>query len=183
MKLKRTNPKHNIFFTADLHAGHSRIIGYANRPFDSVEEMDEALIANWNSVVTERDEVFILGDFSFRSHSQYAKRLKGHKYLILGNHDKPRDALQAQKDGHFERVDDYCRLDINRQTFILFHYAIRQWDKKHHQAIHLFGHSHGQLPPFGWSFDVGVDAWDYTPISLQQVLDYVKTLDGDFSHY
>ena len=183
MKLKRTNPDFNIFVTSDLHFGHANILGYANRPFADVHEMNKALTENWNAIVEPRDEVFILGDFAFQNHAKYAEKLNGRKYLILGNHDKPRDAYQAESDGVFEKVDNYCRLTVNGQTFILFHYAIRQWDKKHHKAIHLYGHSHGQLPAYHWSFDVGVDVWDYKPISIQQVLDHVQTLEGDFKHH
>ena len=189
MKETRNRPKHNIFFTADLHFGHARISEYCDRPFDSVEEMDVALIKNWNSVVGPKDEVFILGDFAFRDHSKYASQLNGRKYLILGNHDKKSHALRAYDEGYFRWVEDYCELRVDRNIFILFHYSIRQWNKKHHGSIHLYGHSHGGLDPYGLSFDVGVDdrskmgVAPYTPISLEQVLTHIKTLTPDYSHH
>ena len=70
------------YFTADLHLGHDNIISFCNRPFKNIEEMDKAIIDNWNSKVTEKDEVWILGDFSYRSVKNvenYLQKLKGKK--------------------------------------------------------------------------------------------------------
>jgi len=80
-----------MFFTADLHFGHARIIELCNRPFESTEEMDEALIANWNAVVGDPDDlVWVLGDYALgkRQHAlTYLDRLNGRKILVIGNHD------------------------------------------------------------------------------------------------
>lgn len=77
------------FVIADPHFGHANIIRYCNRPFRNVEEMDEKLIKVWNETVTNKDEVFILGDFAFGKEkiSSIASRLNGRKTLIKGNHD------------------------------------------------------------------------------------------------
>lgn len=77
------------YFTSDLHLGHANIIALCNRPFSSVEEMDDVLIANWNRRVTDRDTVYIMGDLCFRTADPipYLERLRGKKHLILGNHD------------------------------------------------------------------------------------------------
>ena len=80
-----------IFFTADPHFGHENIIRHCKRPFASVDEMDAALIRNWNATVGPRDEVYILGDFTMRPAAQaheYLAALNGRKYFIRGNHDK-----------------------------------------------------------------------------------------------
>lgn len=78
-----------LFFVSDTHFGHEAILHYAKRPFSSVEEMDQAMIDNWNKVVGPNDYVFHLGDFCFKG-SQYWDRilnqLNGHKFLVLGNH-------------------------------------------------------------------------------------------------
>ena len=79
------------FFTADLHLGHSRILTYCHRPFISVEQMDAALIDNWNKKVGPKDTVYILGDFTFRvteKRQEYLDDLNGTKILIRGGHDK-----------------------------------------------------------------------------------------------
>ena len=78
------------FYTSDLHFGHKNIIKYENRPFNSVEEMDEELIRRWNNKVGKNDEVYILGDFAFASGrrvNELLDRLNGRKYLLRGNHD------------------------------------------------------------------------------------------------
>ena len=79
-----------IFFTADLHLGHANIIKHCTRPFLSSDEMDDYLISVWNSRVCSNDNIYIIGDFIFRSvksPEDYLKRLNGKKHLILGNHD------------------------------------------------------------------------------------------------
>lgn len=89
--LKVDSAKQGIWFTSDMHFGHRNIMKFCNRPFNSVEEMDEALINNWNAVVEESDIVFNLGDFAYASNSRWKEileRLKGTHYLILGNHKK-----------------------------------------------------------------------------------------------
>lgn len=78
------------WFTADLHLKHKNIIEYCNRPYASVWEMNEALIANWNEVVQPEDHIHVVGDFSLDKSAveQYLKRLNGRKHLVAGNHDK-----------------------------------------------------------------------------------------------
>lgn len=79
-----------IFFTSYLHFYHEKIIKHAQRPFHTVEEMDKALIKNWNDRVAYDDEVYILGDLTMKGAdiaSALLYSLKGKKYLVRGNHD------------------------------------------------------------------------------------------------
>lgn len=166
-----------IWFTADTHFGHKKIIEYANRPFDSIEQMDEALINNWNNKVSHEDEVYHLGDVALCSPSKLNKildRLNGKIYLIKGNHEK---SVEACKD-RFEWIKDYHELIIpdndafqGKQLLVLFHYAMRVWQASHHGTYHIYGHSHGTLPddPESLSFDVGVDCHNYEPINYQNI--------------
>lgn len=164
----------NFWFTSDLHLGHTNIIEYCNRPFKDVAEMDETIIQNWNTLVKNEDTVYILGDFSFSNDpNKYFTRLKGNKCLILGNHDSKetkRLNWNLVKDVYMFKQRPICEIWLS-------HYAHRVWPKAHHDVIHLYGHSHGGLQPFGKSFDVGVDSWNYSPISLEQVLEYTKNLE------
>lgn len=158
-----------VFFTSDTHLGHANIMKYCNRPFTSVDEMDKTIIDNINKVVGRDDTLFHLGDFSFRGGRpiNYRRRIHCQNIvLILGNHD-PR-----QRDGTPEDYLYDCFSQIwNLYTFkghhngekieiVLCHYAMRVWDKSHHGAYHLYGHSHHTLPddPTARSLDVGVDA-------------------------
>lgn len=100
-------------FTSDLHFWHLNVISYCNRPFKTVEEMNEALIANWNAVVRDDDIVFVMGDFSMGSRDQMKSivpRLKGRKRLISGNHD--RDAKTMLEAG-FESVEENTMIKLS----------------------------------------------------------------------
>jgi len=171
-----------IFFCADSHFGHANILKYSKRPFSSVGDMDEALINNWNNLVKPNDTVYHLGDFAFLPYfniKQIANRLNGTKHLILGNHDKEiiRNKSDLLNSKTFATIQNYYELRHNNETICLFHYGQRVWNKSHHGSIHLFGHSHGSLPPFGRSVDVGVDCKEiteeYRPISFDEVIDYM----------
>ena len=99
-----------VYFIADLHFGHRKIIGFDNRPWDSLQSMEAEMIRRWNERVTDRDHVFIVGDFcAFSSMSHAAailRRLKGHKHLIRGNHDLREPVF----DSFFEDVSDYRQI-------------------------------------------------------------------------
>jgi calcineurin-like phosphoesterase family protein len=77
----------NIWFSADTHYGHKRIIELANRPFSSVEEMDEVMIEKHNTRVKNGDRFYLVGDFAFDDHDTYLRRLNGQKFIVPGNHD------------------------------------------------------------------------------------------------
>jgi len=79
-----------IFFTSDHHFGHYNVIKYCNRPFTSVQQMDEIMILKWNETVLPEDEIYYLGDFAMKSFlvPKILPRLNGRKYLIMGNHDR-----------------------------------------------------------------------------------------------
>jgi calcineurin-like phosphoesterase family protein len=78
-----------IWLTSDLHIWHANIIKFCNRPYKSIEEMNEALVNNWNKVVSPEDSVYCLGDFSMAAHpvETFTPRLMGKKYIVPGNHD------------------------------------------------------------------------------------------------
>jgi calcineurin-like phosphoesterase family protein len=163
------------WFTSDEHYGHTRIIEYCNRPFSNVTEMNETLIRNHNALVAPEDEVYHLGDFAFRNHAMYLRRLNGRHYLIKGNHEG-----KDWKDAGFAWVKEVATVSVctgrlnERQDIFLSHYAHRRWNRAHYGVIHLFGHSHGQLEDYCTSCDVGVDAWDYKPVSFEQLVERFK---------
>lgn len=165
-----------IYFTSDLHFGHKNIIQHCNRPYSSVEEMNEALISNWNERVRDKDTIYILGDIALSKPLQYLTRLNGQKYLIYGNHDRPH--LKKLKESRLLFwVKPFHEIKWDGEKIVLCHYALRVWNRHHYGSWHLYGHSHGTLPPSGRSFDVGVDCWDYKPISVEQVRKKMKELE------
>jgi calcineurin-like phosphoesterase family protein len=177
-----------IYFTADTHFFHQGIISSCGRPFESVETMNRALIENWNSYVTNRDEIYILGDFAYncsgREANETLAKLKGKKYLIKGNHEKYLSHPDFRQDA-FEWVKDYHIFSHEGIKIVLFHYPILEWDGFYHGSIHLYGHVHNsgvRKPEVGKklnvlgprAINVGVDEHDYYPVSVKEILDQAK---------
>lgn len=157
-----------MFFTSDHHFGHARIISLCRRPFSSVDEMNEAMIEAWNATVRPRDIVWHLGDFSYKLKSDpdlILKRLNGRKKLVPGNHDN-QAVLRSKHWEHVDKLPELCHL---QRRIVLSHYALRTWHKASKGALHLFGHSHGSLPPTSQSCDVGVDVWNFRPVTLEEI--------------
>lgn len=163
-----------IFFTSDTHFGHANIIKYCNRPFKSVNEMDEVMIQNWNDRVSPGDDVYHLGDFGFKDRNKIhniLQRLNGRIHLIKGNHDYKPHTIKG-----FASVQDYYELKTQGEKIILSHYAMRVWNGSHRGRIMLYGHSHGTLPGNSQSLDVGVDCWEFKPVTLDEIKSRLQTL-------
>ncbi|MCJ2039884.1 metallophosphoesterase family protein [Methylobacterium sp. E-025] len=156
------------FFTADTHFGHKGVLAMSGRPFASIEEHDEALIAAWNCVVGPRDEVWHLGDFAMGSTPERCaavfKRLRGRKCLVRGNHDRKRTLDLPWHEQH-----DILSRKIEGQRIIACHYPMRAWPGAWRGSLQLFGHTHGMLPDTSQSCDVGVDRWAYGPTTLEEI--------------
>jgi calcineurin-like phosphoesterase family protein len=168
----------NIFFTADHHFNHERIIEYCSRPFKNVSEMNEVLIQKWNSKVKPEDTVYHLGDFAFgrvENQLNVLKRLNGSINFILGSHDKDLpEAIETfnKENGtaFFHKIlGSMATVCIKKTEITLCHYSMRTWPKSHYGTWHLFGHSHGKLEGWGKSFDIGVDVWHFEPLSFSEV--------------
>lgn len=114
------------FFISDTHFGHANAIKFDNRPFNSVEEMDECMIKLWNETVKPNDEVYHLGDVAFHTAERaekIIKRLNGHKHLIFGNHDKVVRNSRTIRD-LFASTREYHEVREKELRFCLFHYPI-----------------------------------------------------------
>lgn len=168
-----------IYFTGDTHFCHFNSIKHSNRPYTTVEEMDGALIDNWNSIVTNNDTVYHLGDFAWKNPEFYKNQLNGDIKLIRGNHDKRYSLTCLNK--LFSEVHDYKCIVLEDIPIILSHYAFRVWDRSHYNSWHLYGHSHGRLASQGKSFDVGVDCTNYIPISWNKVKEIMSNLPDNLN--
>lgn len=167
-----------IFFTSDLHFGHEKIIRHCDRPFADANEMDAALIHNWNSAVGLKDEVYILGDFTMRPAAEahgYLTQLNGRKYFISGNHDRFLKGFTPYM-SDFEWVKDYHVLHTEGRWLVLFHFPILEWYQLYRGGIHLYGHVHNSQRSAerlaaltGPAFNVGVDVNNFTPVSINEI--------------
>ena len=181
-----------LFFTSDTHFNHKKILDFTKRPYSSIEEHDEALIENWNSVVGLNDTVFHLGDFCFGNPSkveEIAKRLNGHIILIRGNHDDKN--LQKSLWGLFEDVLYQARISVDGRSVYLNHFpflCFAHGDPKiYKDAYHynLFGHVHSGTKStssdvsrlrylYPTQYDVGVDNNNMTPVSWEWIDNHLQ---------
>lgn len=190
-------PSSGIFFTADSHWNHSKILDFCKRPFKDITEHDEKLIENWNSVVSPDDTVFHLGDFCFGSAQkikEVRKRLNGHIYLIKGNHD--RKNMQESTFSLFEDAVEQATILIDGRTVYLNHFPflcfahsnIETYGKDY--AIQLFGHIHSgpnstsqdtsrSAILYPTQYDVGVDNNNYFPVSWKEINDLITLRVND----
>ena len=169
-----------IYFTADTHFDHANIVTYSKRPFKDVDHMNEALIQNWNEVVYHNDTVYHLGDFTLGGIDNFNRtinRLEGDIKIIPGGHDYRwlKDFKQDKFSG-VEVLPPLVSIELDeimngefKQVLVMCHYSMQVWDRSHYGSWHLFGHSHGNLKGIGMSFDCGVDANNFYPVSLGRV--------------
>lgn len=173
------NDSSNLYFTSDQHWCHANVIKFCNRPYQDVEEMNQVLIDNCNSVVKADDTILMLGDFCFGPLNKWVEiRNKincKNIILVKGNHDKLQD---GQIKHLFSGIYDYLEIKVRDvdakdgwQQIVCCHYALKVWNKSHYGSWNAFAHSHGTLPddPNALSCDVGVDCWNYFPVSYEQL--------------
>jgi calcineurin-like phosphoesterase family protein len=160
----------NIFLVSDTHFSHKgmtvflREDGSKLRPWDSIEEMDEALIENWNKVVGHNDKVYHLGDVVINKRALVLlNRLNGTKILIKGNHDifKLKDYTP-----YFKDIRAYHVLDKMIFSHIPIHPAgIERF------RCNVHGHLHDRVVGDSNYVSVCVERINYTPIELGEILD------------
>lgn len=178
------------YYIADTHFDHANMLKFEPecRPFRNVDEMNEALIQNWNAKVKPGDEVYILGDFCFDTKgpraNNFLRRLNGQKFLVRGNHDAFLEAKEFDQ-SLLVWVKMYHELydEVNGEKVhvCLFHYPIAVWNRKHHHSYHLFGHIHSNKADGSHhalefnlgdhAFNVGADVRDLEPKTLQELVD------------
>lgn len=176
------------WFYSDPHFGHKAIIDYCNRPFYSVEQMTEVLIANFNKYVSHGDNVLWLGDCFFMKDEEakkILKRLRGTHFLVCGNHDRNsrrmvdigfsfavkqivwKQAKVTFRGSHFPW--DRQRLDDNREYLLRWHPKY----KKDECLVH--GHTHSSHQHNGGNaIHCGVDAWQYRPVAFHEALHHLR---------
>ena len=185
-----------IWFTADLHFLHDRILEFHPKRKeifgDTVEKATEMMIQWWNNQVDKHDTVYILGDFMFGSAEQKRKlllRLKGNKVLILGNHDKVPSWCSTM----FNTVTQIKNITFKKSVYnflhrdlevIMCHFPMVSWEHAHKDSVMIHGHMHGKLDEYNTQskdlrVDVGIDGVfaDYKLVSLEKLDNYFKKIE------
>lgn len=183
-----------IWFTSDTHFGHKAMVdgdigqGWRSDHFSSLEEMDEVMIENWNERVHPGDMVYHLGDLSFHGPEETAiilSRLNGQIFLVKGNHDHKSITKSSLVQQELVWIKDYKRINpkINpaglKQAIALCHFPMVTWHGSSNGSWMLHGHCHGNLSlphpmDIAPRLDVGVDCWNFAPVSLQEVADVMS---------
>jgi len=159
------------FFTADEHYGHEACIEYCNRPFDTVEEMDEALISRHNQRVGVNDVVIHGGDFCWSNnkktaYEKYISKLQGNHVFIEGSHDH---WLPSSAHEMWEKT-------ISGEHVTVCHYPLARWPRSHYNSWLLYGHVHGRFKVSGKAWDIGVDNNNFYPLSWDEIKTIMATL-------
>jgi calcineurin-like phosphoesterase family protein len=171
----------DTFITADEHYGHNFIREVCHRPFASIEEMREAIIERHNKKVPNKQSYLTIhvGDMFWRTVSEMEargiiNRLHGRHAFLFGNHDELiEQSLTIQQEFEWVRgknkENTSHSIKVNKHLLVISHFAQRVWQKSHKGSWHVYGHSHGELPELGHSFDIGVDSHGFEPWSTEEI--------------
>ena len=181
------------FWVADTHLDHDAIRRHCKRPFDTLDAMNQSIASIWNGIVSNKDLVYIVGDFAWRNHRKWINELNGRKVLIVGSHDQmPQDVLDLFQGElteekkrlavelhltkmQFREVHTLLDRVICGQRMTLCHCPMVSWNSSVHGAWCIHGHCHGRrkesLPGRiggGLILDVGWDIWK-KPINFDEL--------------
>lgn len=169
-----------IYYISDLHFGHKNVIAMDGRPFETIEQMDAALIRLWNERVGDDDDVYILGDFAYRNGytaAWYLRQLKGRKHLIMGNHD--RHTIQDAKAMEcFASAGKMACIVDNERMVSLCHFPVAEWNGKRRGGYHVHGHLHNRrdevyefMSRFDRALNAGCMINGYRPVTLEELME------------
>ena len=180
------NCNKQIFFTSDPHYGHINIIKFCNRPYEHIHYMNKDLTERWNSVVSDGDDVYMLGDFCRRKPYPYLEKLNGNIIWIRGNHDRTKQIKEAKKMG----IPVYQRthFEYGGYRFLLNHKPVL-FDTDERSDPHvknldgydyvLCGHVHEKWKVNQKNINVGVDVWDFTPVNIKDIIKLIKEIENE----
>ncbi len=191
------------YWTSDLHFGHVNIIGYTGRPFKDVPHMGEMLVKNWNDTVGIDDDVVIVGDFAMGKIADtlpYAGRLNGRKTLVLGNHDRPWvgspqkqiDKWTPEYEQYFTLVDGPIFVELDGVEVQVNHFPFKsierhgerydEWAPDDDGGWLIHGHTHlpQKINVASREIHVGIDAWNYRPVSDDQIIELLNLSGVEF---
>ena len=185
-KGRKYNIMNRLYFTSDLHFCHDREFIWAERGFKSVSEMNETIIRNWNSMIDENDDCYVLGDIMLGDNTQgleCLKQLRGHIHIIRGNHDTVKRIPLYESCYNVVKVSNAEYIKAEGYNFYLSHYPtitanLDDGDKPLKAIlINLYGHTH-QKNNFYVDrpnmYHVGVDSHNCKPIEIGTIIDEIK---------
>lgn len=174
-----------IFFTSDLHFNHDRSFIYSPRGFPNVQEMNEAIVERFNSVVKPNDDLYILGDLclgpDLEANRVLLSRLNGNLHLTFGNHDTPRRNQMYSELPSLIEAKTVITMRYGGYNFYLSHYptVTGNLNEKYlkQMVLNLYGHTHQNTNFYEdrpYMYHVGVDSHNCTPVSIDEVISNMK---------
>lgn len=173
-----------IYFTSDTHFGHNRKFIFEPRGFNSIEEMNEAILENWNNVVSDDDDIYVLGDFFLGTDKDFIKdilsKLKGKIHLIIGNHDSEQRLEIYRNSDNIVEITYATLIKYKKHYFYLSHYPTitSNLEASPKDAVYnLFGHVHTKDKFYEdrpYMYNVSVDANKNKPIEINDILDNIE---------
>lgn len=174
-----------IYYISDTHLGDLRVFNKCSRPFSGLDELEQEIILRWNNKVEDEDTVYVLGDIaedSYLKAIEIFRTLKGHKHLIIGNHDlKMLDNIT--KSGVFESIEFMKLINDGDRKVCLCHYPVMDWMEFSRGGYHVYGHIHNKTakndPAYTQMkeyfkdkpcFNAGVDVTNYEPVTLDEMI-------------
>lgn len=179
-----------IYFTSDYHFCHNKDFLYEPRGFDSIEEMNECIIKNHNTIIKPEDDVYFLGDFMLCDDQhglECIEKLNGKIHVILGNHDTDNRIKLYQTCDNIVEITVATRLRYKKFHFLLTHYPSftgnLQKESLRQMTLNLYGHTHQKTNFFDdyfFMYHVGVDSHNCYPVSIE---DIIKEMKEKKEHY
>ena len=168
-----------IYLTSDLHLGHDKDFIYKPRGFNSVDEANESIISNWNSIVNEDDLVYVLGDLTLgdiETNIKLIEQLKGKLFVIVGNHDTDKKVEFYKDNQIFENITYMDVIKYKKKIFLLSHYPQLTYNYDYNKVFSLYGHTHqtNSINPNILGYHVGIDSNNNTPVSLEFIYNFLK---------
>lgn len=166
------------WITSDIHLGHQNIMKFClesrARFNGDVAYMNEAIVTEWNALISPSDTVYILGDVAFLPATkavEYMRRMNGSKILVQGNHDRKllNDPVFRRC---FQSIHHYLDINYAGTKCVMFHYPIAEWNQMHRGAVHFHGHLHGGksgLEEYR-ARDMGMDATGVIALSMEDAI-------------
>lgn len=171
------------YFISDTHYNHKNITGpkvsrwkSGYRNFDSIPEMNTAIVHSINGTVAKHDTLYHLGDVSFGNLDWLNQLVCDNIILVIGNHDNYHACRNHPK---IKEVHKLLERTINNRLFVMCHYSMRTWLDSHKGSYHLFGHTHHTIPNFNKSMDVGWCHWR-KPLSFKEVDNLLHNKEGEW---
>lgn len=174
----------SVFFVSDLHLGHENVLSIRTQ-FHDIDEHDDFLIEKWNNKVKKHDEVYILGDLSFRSSNpitDYLARMNGKKHLIVGNHDGYWMRKMNHMEIYFQSVEYLKVMKFEKKQLTLCHYPMLEWPGSRYvesgTSFLIHGHIHNETDSQVYSYiknfqphalNACVDINNFEPVTFDEL--------------